>query len=80
MSFRDFVRKLVVPTFRKTVEHAARICGGNENKYELILREMITDGYVTRQAVTVNGHEFMSISPVWEKINVELMPALALAG
>jgi len=66
-----------VPTFRKTVEHAARIYGGNENRYEPILSEMITAGYVTRQAVTVNGNEFMSISPVWEKINGELMPVLA---
>jgi uncharacterized LabA/DUF88 family protein len=79
-NFKTIEQKGLVPTFRKTIEHAARIYGGNENKYELILREMISDGYVTRQAVTVNGHEFMSISPVWDKINGELMPALALAG
>ena len=79
-NFKTIEQKGLVPTFRKTIEHAARIYGGNENKYELILREMISDGYVTRQAVTVNGNEFMSISPVWEKINAELMPVLAMAG
>jgi competence protein ComGC len=79
-NFKSIEQKGLVATFRKTVEHAARVYGGNENKYELILREMITDGYVTRQAVTMNGNEFMSISPVWEKINAELMPALAIVG
>ena len=76
-NFKTIEQKGLVPTFRKTIEHAARIYGGNENKYELILREMISDGYVTWQAVTINGNEFMSISPVWDKINGELMPALA---
>jgi len=75
-NFKAIEQKGLVPTFRKTIEHAARIYGGNENKYELILREMITDGYVSRQVVTVNGNEFMSISPVWEKIDGELMPML----
>ena len=78
-NFKSIEQKGLVATFRKTIEHAARIYGGNENKYELILSEMITAGYVTRQAVKVNGNEFMSISPVWDKINAELTPALAAA-
>ena len=79
-NFKSIEQKGLVATFRKTIEHAARIYGGNENKYELILSEMITAGYVTRQAVKVNGNEFMSISPMWDKINAELTPALAAAG
>jgi len=75
-NFRAIEQKGLVATFRKTVEHVARVYNGNEYKYELILSEMIADGFVTRQAVRLNGNEFMSISPDWEKIDVELMPAL----
>ena len=76
-NFRAIEKKGLVATFRKTVEHVVRVYSGNEYKYELILSEMIADGFVTRQAVRLNGNEFMSISPVWEKINGELMPVLA---
>ena len=76
-NFRSIEQKGLVPTFLRTAEHAARIYGGNVNRYELILSEMIADGYVTRQAVRLNGNEFMSISPDWRKINGELMPTLA---
>ena len=42
-NFKSIEQKGLVAMFFKTVEHAARIYGRNENRYELILSEMISD-------------------------------------
>jgi uncharacterized LabA/DUF88 family protein len=79
-NFQQLKIKGKIATFHNTIEYTQRTYGGNLNKYDLILRELITNGYVERSLCTsLEGREFYQICPVWEKINSELMPTLTAA-
>jgi uncharacterized LabA/DUF88 family protein len=76
-NFRIIESRGMMPTFMKTVENVQRIYGGSANKYELILREMISDGYVRRELRALSPErQFQMLIPDWEKIEAELFPAL----
>ncbi|MDR1464977.1 MAG: NYN domain-containing protein [Oscillospiraceae bacterium] len=74
-NFRAIRDRGTLPTFLRTIEHTARAYGGNQNKYELILREMINAGYIRQERCTaIAGKEFTMLVPDWEKIESDLEP------
>jgi len=69
--------KGLCPTFFKSVEHTARYYGGDQYRYEQILRKLIDEGYI--QSVICDSFadrgEFKMLSVDWERVNQELVSA-----
>ena len=63
-----------IPSFMKTVEHAARTYGGDYYLYERALAQLIEEGYISREVCTAfPDREFMMLVPDWDKMKRELV-------
>ncbi len=64
----------LTPTFMKTVEFTMRTYGGDQYRYEEILRTLINQGYITSDLVTnmADRGEFKMLSVNWDKVHREL--------
>jgi hypothetical protein len=64
----------LVPTFMKTVEHTIRRYGGDQYRYEDILRGLIDDGYINNDICTAfaDRGEFKMLTVNWDRVNKEL--------
>ena len=64
----------LIPTFLRTVEHTIRSYGGDQYRYETILRKLIDDGYIDNNLCTAfsDRGEFKMLTVNWERVNKEL--------
>ena len=66
--------KGLVATFMKSIEHTIRKYGGDQYRYEQVLRNLIDDGYVKNDLCTAfaDRGEFRMLTVDWERVNKEL--------
>jgi hypothetical protein len=69
--------KGLVITFMKTVEHTVRRYGGDQYRYEDILRNLIDEGYISNDVCTAfaDRGEIRVLSVNWDRVNAELVKA-----
>jgi hypothetical protein len=62
------------PTFMKTVEVTARHCGGDMYRYEQVLGNLITDGFIRSDVCTAfsDRGEFKTLVVDWERVKTDL--------
>jgi uncharacterized LabA/DUF88 family protein len=67
--------KGVTPTFMKTVEFTVRNYGGDQYRYEQVLRKLIDDSYISSDICTAfpERGEFRMLTVNWERVNKELV-------
>ncbi len=65
----------LIATFMKSVEHTIRKYGGDQYRYEQILRNLIDDGYIRNDICTAfaDRGEFRMLTVDWERVNKELV-------
>jgi competence protein ComGC len=65
----------LVATFMKSVEHTVRKYGGDQYRYERILRKLIDDGYISNDICTAYADrgEFRMLTVDWARVNKELV-------
>ncbi len=73
-NLRSAEAKGLTPTFMKTVEHTVRTFGGDQYRYQDILRALIEDGYVSYDLITALADRgaFKMLSVNWDKVYNEL--------
>ena len=66
--------KGLTPTFMKTVEFTMRTYGGDQYRYEEILRKLINQGYITNDLITAMADkgQFKMLSVNWDRVQKEL--------
>jgi competence protein ComGC len=66
-------KKGTIPTFMKTIEHTIRSYGGDQYRYEQILRSLIEQGYIKNEICTAFAdREFKMLTVEWDKVEKEL--------
>lgn len=67
--------KGIICTFLKTVEHTVRNYGGDQYRYEQILRGLIDRGYINYDICTAfsDRGEFRMLTVNWDRVNKELI-------
>ncbi|MDR0292982.1 MAG: NYN domain-containing protein [Oscillospiraceae bacterium] len=70
--------KGAIATFMKTIEFTIRSYGGDQYRYEQILRDLIEQGYVNNALCTLfpERGEFRMLTVNWERVKKELAPAI----
>lgn len=68
-------RRGLCPTFLKTAEFTARNYGGDQYRYEQILRKLIDEGYIINDICTAFAErgEFRMLTVDWERVSKELV-------
>jgi hypothetical protein len=73
-NLRTCEKKGLIATFMKTVEHTIRNYGGDQYRYETILRKLIDDGYIDNDLCRLDDRgEFRMLTVNWERVNKELV-------
>ena len=73
-NMRSAENKGIYHTFVKTVEHTRRNYGGDQYRYEQVLRKLIAENYIASELCTaIKGKEFMTLVVDWDRVNKELM-------
>ncbi|MCL2351681.1 MAG: NYN domain-containing protein [Firmicutes bacterium] len=79
-NFQSAQSRNVICTFKKTVDHVQRNYGGETDKYEYALQQLISDGYVTSEVCTAFADgTFKMLVPQWAKIETNLLPSLKVS-
>lgn len=60
------------PTFIKTIEITQYQFSGDYYRYQQVLQDLVDDGYVSRELITVGEKEFMTLVVDWERVKNEL--------
>lgn len=73
VNLKSATKKGLLPTFMKTVEHTAKRYGGDSQKYEYFLRQLIDDGYIRSELCkSLDNCEFRMLIVDWERVDKEL--------
>ena len=73
-NFKSAQSRNVICTFRKTIDYVQRNYGGEADKYEYALGQLIDDGYVTSEVCSAFAEgTFKMLVPQWSKIETDLL-------
>ncbi len=62
----------LLPTFMKTCEHTVRNFGGDQFRYENVLRQMIEDGYINTVIIeSLENRQMRMLQVNWEKVDAD---------